>query len=118
MIDANYVNPGNRTTNGPRSVENRDITAGFQQRLERESRTVGWRPTCQCGAAVTPATVLDPFGGSCTTICAALDLGRKAIAVELSEEYAKIADRRIKLRGVTNQPKQVASAAGQRELFG
>ncbi len=38
--------------------------------------------------------VLDPFGGSGTTGQVALELGRSAILIELSEEYMKIAKRR------------------------
>lgn len=53
-----------------------------------EKKTVGWQPTCKCGGAETvPCTVLDPFGGSGTTGQVALDLGRKAVLIELNPEY-------------------------------
>jgi len=42
-----------------------------------------------------PAVVLDPFVGSGTTIMVALRHGRNAIGLELSEEYAEMARRRI-----------------------
>lgn len=39
-------------------------------------------------------TVLDPFGGSGTTGQVAIELGRKAILIELNPEYAKLIRRR------------------------
>lgn len=58
-----YDNPGNRTTNGPRSIERKWIesgTAGFAQRLEKRVETTGWRPTCVCYDDLYRATLPRP----------------------------------------------------------
>lgn len=44
---------------------------------------------------IVPATVLDPFSGAGTTCMVASRLGRDAIGIELSEEYAEMSLRRI-----------------------
>lgn len=50
-------------------------------------------------------TVLDPFGGSGTTAGVALEHGRKAILIELSDEYAKLVPERI--RSIVKEPDQI-----------
>jgi DNA modification methylase len=101
VVDKRYNNPGNRTTNGPRSLARRHETAGFPVRLESEVETIGWRPTCRCNLDIdadldcVPATVLDPFLGAGTTALVADRLGRNCIGIELSDSYVAMARRRI-----------------------
>ena len=57
--------------------------------------TLGWRPTCDHDATTVPATILDPFVGSGTTLAVAQSLGRHSIGVDLNPEYLEIAKKRI-----------------------
>lgn len=66
----------------------------------RERETLGWQPTCGCDAPSVPAVVLDVFGGSGTTARQARAMGRHAILVELSPDYAEIAAHRLAQQGL------------------
>ena len=63
--------------------------------LPLRTQTLGWQPTCGCNAATVPATVLDPFAGSGTTLAVAQALGRKSVGLDLNPEYLEIAKRYI-----------------------
>lgn len=74
---------------------NRDYEA---ERMIGKSTTTGWRPTCTCNAGdPVPATVLDPFVGSGTTLLAARALGRHGIGLDLSADYLQQARQRLDL---------------------
>lgn len=56
--------------------------------MTRATETLDWRPTCDCGCSETiPATVLDIFAGSGTTLQVARQLGRFGVGLDLSFEY-------------------------------
>ena len=100
QTEVKYENPGNRTTNGPRSLERRHETAGFAVRLEKRTATLGWEPSCSCPPAdPVPCVVLDPFGGAGTTGLVAQRLGRHAVLLELNAAYADMARTRINADG-------------------
>lgn len=62
--------------------------------------TVGWEPTCTHDADTVPATVLDPFAGSGTTLYAARKLGRRSVAIDLDPKSADLLEDRLGHQGV------------------
>ena len=100
-----------RTTRPIPKVIRRDLSPGVcgdPGRHVTETRTVGWKPGCECliwtdfeGAIradpydPVPCVVLDPFDGAGTTRLVAKQLGRRGIGIELNPEYARMAEKRI-----------------------
>lgn len=62
----------------------------------RRGTTLGFRPSCSCGAEPIPATVLDPFAGAGTTGLVASRLGRHFVGIDISSDYCRMAEERIK----------------------
>jgi DNA modification methylase len=91
-----YSNPGNRKSNGPRSAERRTESPGFKKRLIRSVEGETWQPMCSCKRGRVPATVLEPFAGSGTTLAVARRLGRRAIGIELNPNYIDLARDRVR----------------------
>ena len=77
--------------------------AGFNARWKEsggvQPKATDFQPTCTCDANRIPATVLDPFIGSGTTVAVAQQLGRHGIGLDLNPDYLAIARRR--LEGIT-----------------
>jgi hypothetical protein len=63
--------------------------------------TLGWEPSCKCGAGTVPCVVLDPFVGSGTTLQVALELGRNGIGLELNPDYVSLAEERVGKHKIT-----------------
>lgn len=97
VVDEEFVPQGDVD---PESVRGEgDASNGWEgyPRGSKDVKTLGWEPTCRCDAGEpVPQVVLDPFMGSGTTAVAARALGRHAVGVELSSEYLKIADERLR----------------------
>ncbi|MFH0901308.1 MAG: site-specific DNA-methyltransferase [Pseudomonadota bacterium] len=69
---------------------------GLLKHADFGARTLGWTPGCSCRLTETvAATVLDPFVGSGTTLVVARELGRHGVGIDLSEDYCKLAIKRI-----------------------
>jgi len=64
-------------------------------KLIGKSSTIGWEPACSCNSDISPATVLDPFGGSGTVGEVCNQLNRNAILIELNPEYKPLIIERI-----------------------
>jgi site-specific DNA-methyltransferase (cytosine-N4-specific) len=60
-----------------------------------KDKIIGYKPSCTCNASFTPGVVLDPFAGSGTTMLVAKNLGRSAIGIEISKDYAEIIKKRL-----------------------
>ena len=58
--------------------------------------SIGWQPSCSCGLPNTiPATILDPFLGTGTSLVAATSLNLLSIGLELNPAYAALAHHRV-----------------------
>ena len=67
---------------------------------------------------IKPAVVLDPFGGAGTVALVAQRLGRKALCIELSPEYARMAQQRCERDlPVTRRPNREQPGGFQLELM-
>lgn len=86
-IEVHYTNPGNRTTNGPRSLARRHETPGFHTRRERQIRTLGWNSSCDHDDDSGRSIILDPFLGTGTVGQVAERHGRLWLGFELNPAY-------------------------------
>lgn len=88
-------------TNGARALEQGATLAGHwvQNNVNRDKLHQTQKPLelmeYLCETAAPGQTILDPFAGSGTTLLAAANTGRKAVGVEMSEEYCEIIAKRL-----------------------
>lgn len=84
-------------------VGNRD-----PERHVTTTETVGWEAGCKCDAGDSiGCVVLDPFAGSGTTLAVAVEHGRRAVGLELNQQYAEMIRERMR----TVQPNLKEAAA-------
>ena len=77
---------------GPRHA---GVNARWKESGGVPPKATDFQPTCTCDANRVPATVLDCFVGSGTTVAVAQQLGRRGIGLDLNLEYLGIAKQRI-----------------------
>jgi len=65
------------------------------EEYSNESKTIGWKPTCEHGLEPVPCVVLDCFAGSGTVGEVARNLGRRFILIDLNEKYIDMQLRRV-----------------------
>ena len=96
LVDVPYGNGQVRRTDGTLGGQGTQHSSlGGQQHKIGETQ-VGFALPDGSSGDVKPAVVLDPFGGAGTTGLVAERLGRDAILIEISAEYAEMAAERIR----------------------
>ena len=87
-------------------------------RTDGYTQTLGFRPAAP--ATRTPSRiVIDPFLGSGTTLLVAYQEGRRGIGIELNEQYAEMAAKRLEeamQQGRLFEPAETAPKPGQTTL--
>jgi hypothetical protein len=86
---------GNRNLKRKGGVDSTGSARPYEVRKLANTQTLGWTD-CGCGEEFVGGIVLDPFIGSGTVAVVARKLGRQWLGIELSEDYIKIAEERLK----------------------
>lgn len=74
------------------SLEVKNYREFFYRPIQRERIIAGG---CDCDAGFEPGVVLDPFAGSGTTLRVALELGRRAIGIDVNRAYVPLIRQRV-----------------------
>jgi DNA modification methylase len=97
VVEKQTENRSNATLAGTEKIQSKGLVTS-QVRDDHDVRkgpclhtkTIGWRPTCDCDAGdPVPAVALDPFVGSGTTLLEARRLGRRGIGLDASRTYLR-----------------------------
>jgi len=98
VVDKSYLSIGDKFKGGT-ETEGRH-NSGKRMGDGIEATITGYACACPDDQALTrPAVILDPFGGTGTTALVAEALGRKAISLDLSADYSRLAKWRVESSG-------------------
>jgi len=85
---------------------------GCGRGLEWSEEKAEWMKDCGCNSEETDAGIaLDPFAGTGTVCVEAKDQGKKFVGIDLNEEYAKMAENRLR------QTSGIHGQKTQKQLF-
>lgn len=90
-----YEATGHINKREPAHVPNNCPTKVDSTGWDYTNRPTGEYTDCGCNTGFEPGVALDPFMGSGTTLAVAKRLGRKGIGIDISEDYCKLAVKRI-----------------------
>ena len=94
-VDGKYTGKSTKNYKGAKAQNPSETKKRILESL-KEKIDLGLHKNCECNTQdYKPGIVLDPFGGSGTTGIVSKHLKRKAILIELNEEYISIAKKRI-----------------------
>ena len=87
--------------NLPDSYEGKNIRWGndgngmrMKDKFNSETKTLGWKPSCECGENPVPCVIFDPFLGSGTIGVVAQKYNRRWVGCELKWDYCKMSKKR------------------------
>jgi DNA modification methylase len=97
--DAKYVQQETELMNGiAKASASRQLGGNYQRELDKRKIKITYQG-CECNGDYRVGIAFDPFMGAGTTALVARKLGRDFIGIELSKEYKKIADARLRKNG-------------------
>jgi DNA modification methylase len=113
LVRRKTVDMGRRFADRTADEVHASHTSALRYKQKRiQSIPIGWS-NCGCGAGFRNGVVLDPFMGSGTVAVAARSLKRDWLGIELSVEYIKLANERLRREMWQGSPIRLHSCHGR-----